>query len=73
LENKKRAIFKAITWRLFGFISTAVIVFVYSKNLKEALMVGAGIDGLKLFFYYLHERLWNRVQFGRTKTLEYQI
>lgn len=72
-ENKSRALAKALTWRFFGFISTAVIVFLYSRSIKEALMVGAGVDGVKILLYYFHERLWNRVHFGRQKQIDYQI
>ncbi len=68
-----RALAKAITWRLFGFISTIVIVYIYSKNIKEALMVGVGVDGVKVVLYYVHERIWNRVNFGRKIIPEFNI
>ena len=52
---------------------TVVIIYVYTKNIKQALGVGAGIDLTKLVLYYLHERLWNKVHFGRQKHQDYQI
>ena len=73
MEHHKRSIAKSITWRLFSFMLTVVIIFVYTKNIKQALGVGAGIDLTKLVLYYGHERLWNRVHFGRQKAGDYQI
>jgi len=41
--------------------------------LLMAIGVGAGIDIIKLCLYYLHERLWNKVRFGRKSVNDYQI
>jgi uncharacterized membrane protein len=73
MEHHKRSIAKSITWRLFSFVLTVIIIFVYTKNIKQALGVGAGIDLTKLALYYFHERLWNKVHFGRQKAGDYQI
>jgi len=73
MEHRKRSILKTISWRIFSFILTMCIIFAYTRNLKQAVCVGAGIDAVKMFLYYIHERIWNRVRFGRIKTPEYQI
>ncbi|MBI4845510.1 MAG: DUF2061 domain-containing protein [Candidatus Omnitrophica bacterium] len=73
MDNPKRSLAKAVTWRLFGFLTTVVLVLLYTRNVKQALMVGASLDGLKIILYYFHERFWNKVKFGRTSDPEYQI
>lgn len=73
MEHPKRSLIKALTWRFFGFIVTAILVFIYSKDIKEAFAVSIGVEGLKLLLYYTHERLWNKMEFGRRKPPEYQI
>jgi len=73
MEHPKRSLAKALSWRFFGFITTVALVYFYSRSFKEALAVGVGLDGMKIFFYFIHERIWNRVRFGRLKPPEYQI
>ena len=73
MEDRKRSIVKSLSWRLFSFMLTVSIIFAYTKNWKQSLGVGAGIDIVKMFLYYMHERLWNKVNFGRQKSQDYQI
>ena len=73
MEHRNRSILKTLSWRIFSFILTMSIIFAYTKNMKQALCVGAGIDIIKMFLYYLHERIWNKVKFGRIKQTDYQI
>ena len=73
MDHHKRSIAKSVTWRIFSFILTIIIIFVYTKNIKQAIGVGAGIDIVKMILYYYHERLWNRSHFGRHKAGDYQI
>ncbi|MFA5039597.1 MAG: DUF2061 domain-containing protein [Candidatus Omnitrophota bacterium] len=71
-EQPKRSIMKAVSWRFFGCISTIVIVYIYTQDAGQALKVGVGVDAVKIVFYYIHERLWDKVKFGRKKQ-DYQI
>ncbi|HDR53058.1 MAG TPA: DUF2061 domain-containing protein [archaeon] len=65
VEKRIRSVVKTLTWRMIASLTTSAIVFVITGNL--ALSAGAGlVDALiKLFFYYFHERVWNRVTWGR--------
>ncbi|MFH1836850.1 MAG: DUF2061 domain-containing protein [Candidatus Omnitrophota bacterium] len=73
MEHPKRSLIKALTWRSFGLVITMGIVFFYSGDLKESFMVSVGVESLKFLLYYTHERIWNRIKFGRHKAPEYQI
>lgn len=73
MDHPKRSICKSLSWRIFSFFLTIGIIFAYTKNIKQAIGVGAGIDLLKMVLYYLHERLWNKVDYGRHKPQDYQI
>ena len=73
MEHPKRSIVKSLTWRLFSFFLTVAIIYAYTKNIKQAVGVGAGIDIVKMVLYYMHERLWNKITFGRQKSTDYQI
>ncbi len=73
MEHRKRSLLKTISWRIFSFFLTIIIIYAYTKNIKQSIGVGAGIDIVKMFLYYLHERIWNKVKFGRAKPQDYQI
>ena len=64
MEQRKRSILKAITFRFIATIATAVLVLMFTNNLALAGIIG-GLDLItKLIIYYLHERVWNKVTWG---------
>jgi uncharacterized membrane protein len=75
MEHPKRSLVKALTWRVIAFAVTVIAIYMYSKDLKQSLVVGISANLVKIVLYYAHERIWNRVEFGRVKTeeIEYQI
>jgi len=73
MEHPKRSLFKAVTWRVGGFITSVVTVYIYSHDIKQAFLIGVTADSFKIFLYYLHERLWNRIDYSEKKVPEYQI
>ncbi len=73
MEHPKRSILKTVTWRLTGYIVTVAAVYIFSKNIKESIVAVASADSIKIFLYYFHERTWNRIKFGLTKSQDYQI
>ena len=73
LESNSRSLMKAVTYRVLGSLTTATIVFLYSGNAKASAGAGA-IDAVsKIFLYFLHERVWMFIPFGRKSAPEYEI
>ena len=70
MERHKRTLAKTITWRLWALVITWMVVYVYNRDVKQSTAISITANGLKVFFYYLHERLWNRFSFGREKMKE---
>lgn len=68
-ESHYRSIVKAITWRIWATATTfvlALIIFKDTPNAIEKSSIVAGLEMiLKLFFYYLHERLWQSVSLDK--------
>jgi uncharacterized membrane protein len=60
----KRHVAKTITWRLLGTIDTMIIGWFITGNPITGLKIG-GVEVItKLLLYYLHERLWFRLNLG---------
>lgn len=72
-ETHTRSIAKAISYRVLGSVSTAAIVYMFSGDMKVSAGVGALDVVTKIGLYWLHERVWNNISFGRQKPPEYEI
>ena len=73
-ETHSRSILKAVSWRTTGTLDTIVISFVLTGKIKLALSIGLAELATKTVLYYLHERLWNKIKFGRKEEpVEYNI
>lgn len=65
VDQHERSIAKTISWRIVATLTTSLLVLLFTHQWVIALSVG-GIEGiLKLFFYYLHERAWNKIEWGK--------
>lgn len=67
METHKRSIAKALSWRAIAVIITTVTAYLFTREATIAVSVGVVDSAAKLLTYYGHERLWERVSFGRHK------
>lgn len=64
-DLKKRSLLKTFTWRLIAMLIIMAIAYVFTGKPFLSLAIG-GTDLLfKAVFYYLHERVWERVKWGK--------
>jgi uncharacterized membrane protein len=73
-DSPVRSIMKALSWRIIASGTTFLITFVifrrYSeKSMAEVLETATFITSIdvvaKLAIYYLHERLWTNIRWGK--------
>ena len=67
MESHARSIAKAVTYRVFGSASTALIVFFFTKSAGASLGAGIADSVIKIGLYFVHERAWDYIGFGRPK------
>ncbi len=65
VDKHWRSLAKAISWRTVGTIDTIAISWLITGKLTFAVSIGAVELFTKMFLYYMHERIWNRIKFGR--------
>ncbi len=68
-ESPLRSILKAITYRITGTVTTALITFAVTGELVTALAIGSIEPFVKLVVYYVHERAWQRVPIGTIRRI----
>jgi adenylylsulfate kinase len=67
-ETHTRSVAKAVSWRILGTLATSALVFLFTKRWALSLFVGGMEFVSKIGLYWIHERVWDRVGYGRVKT-----
>ena len=64
-DEHHRSIAKGISWRIIGTLDTTIIAYFITGQYSKALYIGLTEAITKVFLYYAHERVWQRISFGR--------
>ena len=62
--DRSRHLLKTFTWRTIGTLDTIVLGWMVSGDPAIGLTIGSLELVTKMILYYLHERVWYRVDFG---------
>ncbi len=66
MDTHSRSVAKAISWRVLASLVTGAIAFLFTGDLLIAAGIGSTEAVAKIFLYWGHERLWDRVPWGRS-------
>jgi uncharacterized membrane protein len=66
-ESKKRHLAKTFTWRGLGTLDTMIISWIITGNPFTGLKIGLAELITKMILYYIHERVWYRMDYGLKK------
>ena len=64
-DKKYRSLLKAVSWRIFAVLITFSITLMITGNVLIATTIGILDSLIKIFVYYIHERTWEKIKFGR--------
>jgi uncharacterized membrane protein len=64
-ETHTRSVLKAISWRTLGTFDTFAISWFFTGQVHIAGSIAAFEIITKIAWYYLHERVWAAVHWGR--------
>ncbi len=63
-SSKLRHALKTVSWRIVGSIDTWVLAFFITKSAGKGGIIAFTEIFTKMLLYYLHERIWYRIQYG---------
>lgn len=66
IDSTNRSIAKTISWRLTGSFSTFIISYLILGSFSIAGSIAIIQIIANTLLYYLHERVWNKIDWGRT-------
>lgn len=64
-SSRWRSLIKSFTWRFVGSLDTFILSWIVTHRLRYAVSI-ASVEALtKIVLYFVHERVWRRVAWGR--------
>ncbi|MDZ4240835.1 MAG: DUF2061 domain-containing protein [Patescibacteria group bacterium] len=63
-----RSFTKGVMWQMIGVVVTLSVVYLFTQNIGITASIGALEVFFKIILYYLHERLWDGIEWGKTKS-----
>jgi adenylylsulfate kinase len=73
IDSTKRTFSKAISWKTSGFLILSALAYIITGSLKDTSIIAAVYHVIMLIFYYFHEKIWNRILWGKTSGLFIQM
>lgn len=58
---------KGVTWRIVGTMDTIFLSYIFTGSIGNSLKIGITEVFTKIFLFYLHERVWFRINWGIVK------
>ncbi len=69
LESRKRSWAKSLVWRAIGVVLLGAIAYVVTGDWEQMTIITLIFHGLRVLLYYLHERIWDQIAWGRSVKL----
>ena len=63
--TKQRSFTKSLSYRIFGTLTSWAVVYVITGKGSLATLVAFWETVVKVAVYYWHERIWDKIQWGR--------
>ena len=67
LETHARAWVKSFVWRILGIVILGFISWIITHSWKEMTIITVLFHSIRVILYYFHERLWEKISWGRVK------
>ena len=67
MDTRKRSIIKSVTWRIMGVVLLGIIAYFITGDWKQMTIITALFHTIRLVLYYYHERVWERISWGKIK------
>ena len=71
MESLQRTLVKTLVWRVSATLITFITVYVFTGELSRATNITLAAAALLAVGYYFHERLWDKIDWGRLSVARY--
>ena len=67
-SSRARSLVKSITFRTVIIIADLLVIFWLTHRVDQTIALTIATNMASTILYYTHERVWNHIRWGRTKT-----
>jgi len=67
MDMKRRSWAKSLSWRIVGIVILGSITYLFTHSWGETASITFIFHAIRLVLYYFHERVWERIEWGRIK------
>ena len=72
MAKRIRSFAKAMTWRLGGSTASLLVAYLITGDMHVSGAIGIADFIIKMVAYYVHERIWASIEWGRSFSHEDQ-
>lgn len=66
-DTKTRSFVKGLVWRVAGVAILGALTWLFTKDWMIISSVTLIFHGIRIVLYYIHERMWERIHWGRIR------
>ncbi|MFS4436691.1 DUF2061 domain-containing protein [Paracoccaceae bacterium GXU_MW_L88] len=67
MDSTRRTLVKALSWQLLGLVTMTLVGFLFTGSISAGGTLALVSAGLGFCCYFLHERVWSAIRWGRTQ------
>jgi len=64
-ENRLRSLVKCLLYRILSIVGTGVLTWIIINDIRETVSITLIIQLFLIALYYLYERKWDSIKWGR--------
>ncbi len=68
MDSTKRTIAKAVSWQTLGIFSMTLLGYINIGSFVAALSLAVSASLTSFFVFFLHEKVWNSIRWGRSSS-----
>lgn len=61
-DSQTKSLLKTFSWRTIATVSTILIAWLLTGSAEVALALGGIEFFVKMFLFYIHERIWSNIR-----------
>ncbi len=65
MDTRMRSWVKSLVWRVIGIALLGGLSYLITGNWQEMTLITVTFHSVRMALYYLHERAWERISWGR--------
>jgi len=70
VETRMRSLAKTVAWRVIGIMILGGLSWLFTRDWQDSSMITITFNAIRLVLYYYHERVWQRIDWGKRKVKE---